>query len=378
MPESPRDVDVVVVGAGMVGLACAAGLARAGRSVLLLERGEEIARETTSRNSEVVHAGIYYEPGSLKATLCVAGRRALYARCGEQGIAHRRLGKLIVATDDGEVEALEKLKSRAAQNDVRLELLDAARVRRMEPEVRALAALWSPETGVVDGHALALSYLAEAETHGAVLMRRAELLELEPVAGSWRARLRNADAELETLVCAAVVNAAGLAADRVAALAGMDIDALGYRLHYCKGDYFALAPGRGLQVEHLIYPLPADPRSPGLGVHVTLDLAGRVRFGPDAEYVSELGYRVDAAKASAFAQAVSRYLPAVEPDWLVPDFAGIRPKLAGPGEGFRDFVVAEESAAGFPGLVNCLGIESPGLTAAGAIAERVVTELAGL
>lgn len=370
----------MVVGAGIVGLACAAALARAGHSLLLLERWDDIAQETTSRNSEVVHAGIYYEPGSLKATLCVAGNRALYARCAEQGIAHRRVGKLIVATADDELPELDRLQARAAQNDVHLELLDAARVQQMEPDAKAVAALWSPDTGVVDGHALALSYLAEAETHGAVLMRRTELFELERISELWRVRVRNADGELETLTCGAVLNAAGLASDRVAALAGMDVDASGYRLHYCKGDYFALAPafGRKLQVEHLLYPVPAGPSAPGLGIHLTLDLAGRLRFGPDTEYVSDLDMQVDPAKAAAFAEAVSRYLPAVGPDWLVPDFAGIRPKLAGRGEGFRDFVIQEESAAGFPGLVNCIGIESPGLTSAGAIAERVVAELRGL
>jgi len=380
MPAAPRDVDVVVVGAGIVGLACAAALARAGHSLLLLERGDDIARETTSRNSEVVHAGIYYEPGSLKATLCLMGRRALYARCAELGIAHRRVGKLILATSEDELPALDRLRAQAAQNEVQLEYRDAARVRRMEPDASAVAALWSPDTGVVDGRALALSYLAEAETHGAVLMRRTELLELAPISGLWHVGVRNADGELETLACAGVVNAAGLASDRIAALAGMDVDALDYRLHYCKGDYFALASGarRKLRVKHLIYPVPAGPSAPGLGIHLTLDLGGQLRFGPDAEYVSERGVRVDPAKAVAFADAVRRYLPAVEPDWLVPAFAGIRPKLAGPGEGFRDFVVREESAAGFPGLVNCIGIESPGLTAAGAIAERVVAELRSL
>ena len=376
MPAASRDLDVVVVGAGIIGLACAAALARAGRSVLILERADEIARETTSRNSEVVHAGIYYQPGSLKASLCVRGRELLYARCEQHGIAHQRLGKLIVATDDAEVRTLETLRAQADCNGVPLALLDEARVRELEPQVRAVAGLWSPETGIVDGQALALSYLAEAEHHGAVLMRRSELVDLESVAGGWRVGLRNAGAELETLSSTAVVNAAGLSSDRVAALAGMDLAAHDYRLHYCKGDYFALAPGRSasLRVRHLVYPVPGVY---GLGIHLTMDLAGRVRFGPDTEYVSDVSYDVDARKAGRFAAAVARYLPAVEAGWLVPDYAGIRPKLAAAGEGFRDFVVREESASGLPGLVNCIGIESPGLTAAGAIAERVVGQLEG-
>jgi L-2-hydroxyglutarate oxidase LhgO len=370
-----QDMDVVVVGAGIVGLACGAALARAGRSVLILERADDIASETTSRNSEVVHAGIYYEPGSLKASLCVRGRELLYARCAAQGIGHRRLGKLIVATDDSQVEMLEALQVRAARNGVPLELLAAARVRELEPQVRSVAGLWSPLTGIVDGRALALSYLAEAEHFGAILLRRCELRELALNGGGWRVELCNADGELETLRSAVVVNAAGLASDRIAALAGLDVATLGYSLHYCKGDYFALAPGYGanLRVRHLVYPVPATA---GLGIHLTVDLAGRVRFGPDAEYVSDIHYAVDPDKAEIFALAVARYLPALERSWLVPDYAGVRPKLSGPGESPRDFVVQEESAAGFPGFVNCIGIESPGLTAAGAIAERVVAQLA--
>jgi L-2-hydroxyglutarate oxidase LhgO len=375
MASASQDVDVVVVGAGIVGLACGAALARAGRSVLILERADEIARETTSRNSEVVHAGIYYEPGSLKASLCVRGRELLYERCAKRGIAHCRLGKLIVATDDSQVGTLEALQARAGSNGVPLELVDAARVGDLEPEVRSVAGLWSPTTGIVDGQALALSYLAEAEHHGAILLRRCEVRELALTGGGWRVGLRNADGELETLRSAAVVNAAGLASNRIAALAGLDVDALGYSLHYCKGDYFTLAPGQGanLQVRHLVYPVPAGA---GLGIHLTLDLAGRVRFGPDAEYVSDVDYAVDPGKAESFAVAVARYLPALEGARLVPDYAGVRPKLSGPGESLRDFVVQEESTAGFPGLVNCIGIESPGLTAAGAIAERVVAQLA--
>jgi L-2-hydroxyglutarate oxidase LhgO len=232
--------------------------------------------------------------------------------------------------------------------------------------VRAAAALSSPRTGIVDAGALALSYLAEAEARGAVVALRTELDALEPTSGGWRASARSADGERTRVQAAVVVNAAGLAADRVAALAGIDVDAAGYRQHPCKGDWFALAPGAPLRFEHLVYPLPGGP---GLGIHVTLDLAGRVRLGPDAEYVAAPRYDVDPAKAAQFAAAAGRYLPGLRAEWLAPDSAGVRPKLAAPGEAFRDFVVAEETARGFPGLVNLLGIESPGLTAAPAIAE---------
>lgn len=373
MTGSPHaESDVAVVGAGVIGLACAAALARAGRSVIVLERNEGIARETTTRNSEVVHAGIYYPPGSLKAQLCVRGRRLLYERCQAQRIPHERIGKLIVATSGEEVATLERLQTTGRENGVeRLELVGCDTVAELEPHVRAAAALRSPETGIVDAHALALSYLAEAESLGAALVLQSEVSAVERLADRWRLEVVGSEGT-ERLDCSAVVNAAGLASDRVAELAGVDLDACGYRLHPCKGDYFALAPGAPVGVSRLVYPVPA---AAGLGVHATLDLGGRIRFGPDTEYVQAPDYHVDAAKAEKFAQAIARYLPAIEPRWLTPDYAGVRPKLAGPGEGFRDFVVEEESDAGLPGLVNCIGIESPGLTAAPAIAERVTALL---
>ena len=365
-----RDADVGVVGGGVVGLAAAAALARAGRDVLLLERRAGFGQETSSRNSGVIHAGLYYPTGSLKARLCVAGREALTARCERLRIPHRRTGKLVVATTPAEVEALERLRELGTANGVPgLEILDAAALRAREPAVQGLAALWSPATGIVDAHALCDSFAAEAEAHGAVLLRRSEVIGIEARAGGHRVEVSDPDGTLSRIECAGVVNAAGLAADALVARAGLDPDAMGYRLHPCKGDYFALAPGAPLRLATLVYPVPSGA---GLGIHATLDLAGRLRFGPDAEYVERVHYTVDAAKAARFAEAAGRYLPGLRPEWLAPDQAGVRPKLAGPGEPFRDFVVAEESAAGLPGLVNCIGIESPGLTAAPAIAERVV------
>ena len=357
----------------MVGLAAAAALARAGRDVLLLERRAGLGQEISSRNSEVIHAGLYYPEGSWKARLCSAGRDALYARCERLRIPHRRLGKLVVATTPGEVDALEQLRARGAANGAPgLEILDGAAVRAREPAVHATAALWSPATGIVDAAALCASYAAEAESHGAVIALRSRVVAIEPRAGGWRVEVVDAERSGTQVACGAVVNAAGLAADAVAERAGFDVDARGYRIHPCKGDYFALAPGRPLRLSALVYPLPVGP---GLGIHATLDLAGRIRFGPDAEYVERVHYAVDPAKAGRFAEALRRFLPALRAEWLVPDQAGVRPKLARPGEPFRDFVVEEESAAGFPGFVNCLGIESPGLTAAPAIAERVVALL---
>ncbi|MDH3210906.1 MAG: NAD(P)/FAD-dependent oxidoreductase [Myxococcales bacterium] len=369
------DADVVVVGGGVVGLAAAAALARTARSVLLLERNADLAREITSRNSEVIHAGIYYPEGSLKAALCVAGREALYARCEALGIPHRKLGKLIVATEPGDLETLEGLQQRGTANGVPgLALVDGREVARREPCVRARAGLVSPETGIVDAAALSLSYAAEAEAHGAVIVRRTEVVGIELRGGVYRVATRGPGDERSTVECGSLVNAAGLASDAVAERAGFDVDARGYRLHPCKGDYFALVSGTPVRVSGLVYPVPSGA---GLGVHATLDLGGRIRFGPDAEYVDRIHYRVDPGKATAFASAVRRYLPELRAEWLTPDTAGVRPKLAAPGEAFRDFVVAEESEAGWPGFVNLIGIESPGLTAAPAIAQRVVALLTG-
>ena len=374
-----RGADVVVIGAGVIGLAVAAAAARAGNTVIVLERHDGIAREISSRNSEVVHAGIYYPAGSLKAELCVAGREALYARCHERGVPHRRTGKLVVATDDEERGALEAIQRSARANGVELFYRDSAAVSVLEPEVRAVGALLSPETGIVDAHAYALSFQAEADAYGAVLALLTEVIAIDAVSGGWRLEAHSGShggpRERQRLSAPVVVNAAGLAGTRVAGLAGFDVDACGYRLQFCKGDYFSLAPSAPISLRHLIYPVPVQA---GLGIHATLDLGGRIRLGPDTQYVDELGYAVDPAKAGEFARLVSRYLPAVTAARLSPDYAGIRPKLAGPGEGFADFVVQEESARGKPGFVNCIGIESPGLTAATAIADRVVSLISSL
>ena len=382
--------DVVVVGAGVVGLAAAAACAKAGRSVVVLEAGPEIAGGVTSRNSEVVHAGIYYPADSAKTALCIAGRRSLYAYCAAKRVPHRKLGKLIVATRPEEIPIVEGLQARAVANGVEgIGLIDGAEVRRLEPAALALAAVHSRETGIVDAHAFCRSLQAEAEAAGAFVLCDRRVVALAPRSHGWRvevevgagdaaahgsrapaprAALRATNATRESIDAGCVVDAAGLAADAIAALAGLDVDALGWRQHPCKGDYFALAPGVRLPLSRLVYPVPQQA---GLGIHATLDLAGRVRFGPDAEYVDALDYRVDPAKADAFREAASRYLPSLARGALVPDYSGIRPKLAGPGGGFRDFVIEEASAYGAPGFVACVGIESPGLTAALAIGDRV-------
>ena len=370
------DADAVVVGAGVVGLACARELAARGRDVVLIERHERFGVETSSRNSEVIHAGIYYPAGSLKARLCVEGRRRLYAWCAGRGVPHARIGKLIVATSAEEEPRLDEIVRQAQANGVgSLVPLTADGVRALEPHVRATRGLWSPETGIVDSHRLMASLLADAEARGCAAAWRHEVVGAEPAAAGYRVAARSGG-ETTAIEARTVVNAAGLDADRVAALPGLDASAAGYALHWARGHYFRVHRRKAHLARHLVYP---TPRRTHLGIHVTLDLAGGVRLGPDAEYLAERVQDYDVAPGlrDAFFAAASRYLEGLEPDDLAPDLAGIRPKLQGPGEPFRDFVIAEESARGLPGWINLVGIESPGLTCCLAIATAVADLVEG-
>lgn len=368
------DTPLVVVGAGVVGLAVAARLARRFPELVILERRERHGSETSSRNSEVIHSGIYYPAGSLKARLCVRGRRLLYELCERERVAHRRTGKLIVAISADELPELERLRALGQHNGVELERLDAEGCRGLEPAVPALGGLLSPTTGIVSAHGLMDALLHRARRHGALLQTRAELVGIDSRAGAYRLEIRTPDG-VETLTSERVVNAAGLESDRVAELGGIDVAAAGYRLHWWKGSYFAVDGKRSRVVSRLVYPVPSPVH---LGVHAVLGLEGRLRFGPDAEHLPQRrpDYAVDESKRESFAEAVRRLVPELTSCDLSPDIAGIRPKLQGPGDGFRDFVIAEESARGLPGFVNLVGIDSPGLTSAPAIAEEVERLLA--
>ena len=370
------DADAVVVGAGVVGLACARELACGGHDVILIERHERFGVETSSRNSEVIHAGIYYPAGSLKARLCARGNRSLYAWCEARRVPHQRLGKLIVATVPDDEPKLEAIVRQAEENGVTsLRPLSAREVRELEPHVRATRGLWSPDTGIVDSHQLMASLDADARAHGCTDALRSEAVGAEAIPGGYRLAVRSGT-ETSTLEARAVVNAAGLDADRVAALAGLDAAAARYRLHYARGHYFRVHPRKRHLASHLIYPAP---HATHLGIHVTLDLAGGVRLGPDLEYLPgrTQDYDVAAGLRTRFFEAASRYLDGLEPEDLSPDLAGIRPKLQGPGEPFRDFVIQEESARGLPRWVNLVGIESPGLTCCLEIGRLVAEALEG-
>jgi L-2-hydroxyglutarate oxidase LhgO len=370
------DVDTIIIGAGVVGLACAAVLSARGDSVLVIEQHSAPGQETSSRNSGVIHAGLYYPKESLKARLCVRGRELLYKRAAERGIAHKKLGKLVIATDEQEVPKLAALAETARNNGAPgLIWLERAEVAKREPHVRAQAALFSPETGIVDAHELVADYRAQAMARGTELCLRTRVVAIEHSGDRYRITTEQMlSAERMDVYAANVINAAGLQASDVAALAGLPVASLGYQQQLCKGDYFQVAPRIARLLSHLIYPMPVHA---GLGVHLTFDTGGQLRAGPDTEYVSAPNYHVDPDKRRAFYAAVSRYLPAVTEDDFAPDYAGLRPKLQGPGEPFRDFVIEEGAAHGLPRFVNLLGIESPGLTASEAIAEYVSSLLPG-
>ena len=360
-----EQVECVVVGAGVVGLAVARVLALAGREVIVLECAEAIGTQTSSRNSEVIHAGIYYPQGSLKARLCVSGRKQLYHYCKARGIAHRRCGKLIVASSEQQVPDLLALRKRALDNDVPdLTLLSAAEARALEPALDCAAALWSPSTGIIDSHELMLALQGDAENAGAMVVL------CTPVTGGHidkdRIVLDTGEPQATRLAVRYVVNAAGLQAHTLASrLRGFD-PAQVPSVRYARGNYYAMT-GKA-PFSRLIYPIP---EAAGLGVHLTVDLAGQARFGPDVEWIDRIDYQVDPARADGFYKAIRRYWPAIPDGVLQPAYAGIRPKLTGPGQAAADFVIQGPETHGIAGLVNLFGIESPGLTASLAIADRV-------
>jgi L-2-hydroxyglutarate oxidase LhgO len=360
-------VDAVVIGAGVVGLACARALALAGREVVILEAEDAIGTHTSSRNSEVIHAGIYYPQGSLKAHSCVEGRRRLYEYCAARGVPHRRCGKLIVATDRAQLDELEGIRRKAHANGVAdVAPVSLAEVRAMEPEVACVAALHSPSTGIVDSHALMLAYLGDAERAGAMLALKSPLEKGVVRADGIELRVAGA----EPILAAHVVNSAGLRAPSLA----RRIE--GYRAElappelYAKGNYYTLA--RRAPFSRLVYPVP-EPG--GLGVHVTLDLGGRARFGPDVEWIERIDYSVDPRRAERFYAAIRRYWPGLPDGALEPGYAGVRPKIAGKGAPVPDFVVQGPCEHGVPGLVHLYGIESPGLTASLALADHVAATI---
>jgi L-2-hydroxyglutarate oxidase LhgO len=363
------DAAVTVIGAGVVGLAIGAEISRTWKPVFILERYARYGQETSSRNSEVIHAGIYYPHNSLKARLCVEGRDLLYELCARYEIPHRRITKIITAAAAGEVPGLERLFEHGRANGVELEMLTAEQVHAMEPHIASVAGILSPTTGIISAHALMDYFNHTARTNGAEVQTHCEVVGLERTGDGYRVTIEEGGSR-SSYTSERVVNAAGLESDTIAALAGIDVDAARYRIRFCKGSYFALSGARSKIVKRLVYPVPQQE---SLGVHALIDLAGRVKFGPDVEYQSErtLDYTVDESKRHLFAESVRHIMPAVEDGDLTPDMSGMRAKLQGPGEPVRDFVIRHEADRGLPGLINLIGIESPGLTSSPAIARYV-------
>jgi L-2-hydroxyglutarate oxidase LhgO len=362
-------VEAVVVGAGVVGLAVARALAQRGHEVVVLEAANAIGTGTSSRNSEVIHAGLYYEPGSSKAQYCVAGKHLLYAFCETHGVAHRRCGKLIVATSDSQRDALARIAARAIANGVTdLQWLSAAEAQALEPALACTAALLSPSTGIVDSHGLMLALQGDIEAASGSLALASPVVSM--TVGDEIVIEVGGEAPMQ-LAARLVVNAAGLWAPALAArMIGLP-PACVPQAYFAKGNYFSLA-GRA-PFSHLVYPVPEQS---GLGVHLTLDLAGQARFGPDVEWIEpeadgRFDYRVDASRCAGFANEIRRYWPGMPDDALAPAYSGVRPKLGPAGTAAADFVVQGAGAHGIAGLVNLFGIESPGLTASLALAEAV-------
>jgi L-2-hydroxyglutarate oxidase LhgO len=362
-------VETIVVGAGVVGLAVARALSRAGHETMVLEQHELIGSETSSRNSEVIHAGIYYPPGSLRAKLCVRGKGLLYAFCAENGVAHARCGKLLVATNEGQVPKLAAIRETAVKNGVTdLEPLGADAAKALEPEVACVAALLSPSTGIIDSHGFMLALQGHIEANGGSVVLRCPVERLEQDAGGFRLATAG---EGGAITCRHLVICAGLHATRLAHTLCFDA---GYRppeTYYAKGQYYALS-GRSPFKRH-IYPMPDGA---WLGLHATVDVGGRCKFGPDIAWIPEIDYEFDAQKLGQFLGFIRSYYPGLQTERLHPDYTGIRPKLYRAGEPVPDFAIHGPEVHGQTGLVALYGIESPGLTAALAIGEMVVGMLA--
>jgi L-2-hydroxyglutarate oxidase LhgO len=362
-------MQVLVVGAGVVGLSVARAAALAGHEVIVAEAEDSIGTGISSRNSEVIHAGMYYPTGTLRAKFCPRGNRMLYAFCETHGVAHRRCGKFIVATNEAERTRLEAIHAQGKINGVEgLELIGGNAARDLEPELSCIAALVSPTTGIIDGHAYMLALQGDLETHGGAVAFGTPVERLTPMLGGWRVQFGGR--EPGHLDVGAVINCAGLSSQKVArAIEGYPETRIPKQV-LAKGNYFAYA-GRPA-FTRLIYPTPVDG---GLGVHVTLDLAGRMRFGPDVEWIDRLDYDVDTARAASFYARIRTYWPGLPEGSLVADYAGIRPKLTGPGEPAADFMIEGPAEHRMAGLVNLFGIESPGLTCSLPIADEAVARL---
>ena len=359
------EVDIAVIGAGVIGLAIAAELAQQEKGVFVFEKNHSYGLETSSRNSGVIHAGLYYPEDSLKARFCIDGKHLLYELCTKYGIGHKKLGKLIIAVDESELQELERIHDQGTKNGVDdLRLLSRREFKRLEPNIEGVAALLSPSTGIIEPYSLCTFFYNQARRKGAKFVFNSEVVGIEYTGKKYEVQINDREGT-SSFTARIVINAAGLHCDKIAQLAGIDIAQAGYKLHYCKGEYFSLNSEKKRPVSMLVYPVP---RQAGLGIHLTPDIEGRIRLGPSDHYVDDIDYRVDETQKELFYNSVKRFLPQLNFNDMEPEMAGIRPKLQAPANTFADFVISHESEKGLPGLINLIGIESPGLTASPAIA----------
>jgi L-2-hydroxyglutarate oxidase LhgO len=366
------DAEITIIGAGVVGLAIAEKITGKYSDVYIIEKHLSFGQETSSRNSEVIHAGIYYPQGSLKSELCVTGRIMLYEFCRKHDVPYNNCGKLIVATSAAEIRILEEIVSTARKNNVHdLRIIEEGEIRDLEPSVFALKAILSPSTGIIDSHSLMKQLETNVINNNGKIVYGSEVKEIRKIEGGYEITLKEADGNFYTFTTAKVINSAGLTSDKIPEMAGMKDENLG--ITFCKGEYFRLKPPKNKLINRLIYPVPHQNLE-GIGIHVTIDMGGGVKLGPDVTWLASNTYdfSVDAAKHDAFLNSAKKFLPFLEPGDIYPEMAGIRPKIQKPGEPVRDFYIMEETRRGYPGFVNLIGIESPGLTSCLAIGEYVL------
>jgi L-2-hydroxyglutarate oxidase LhgO len=365
------DVDITIIGAGVIGLAIAQELSETNKNVYLLEKHQSFGQETSSRNSEVIHAGIYYTKGSLKSKLCVEGKWLIYNFCKKYNIPYNNCGKLIVATSEEEIKIIEGISQTALKNGVDdLVMIDRDQIASLEPHIFALKALFSPSTGIVDSHSLMKQYETNAVNNGCNIVYGSEVTGIKKIDKGYEINLLDSDNKDYSFTSGLVINSAGLTSDKISEMVGITDEKL--TIQFCKGEYFRLNPPKNRLIKHLVYPVPHHNME-GIGIHVTIDMAGGVKLGPDVKYLDTnvYDYKLTPSKQKAFFDSAKKFLPFIEFDDLSPEMAGIRPKIQKPGEPLRDFYIAEESERGFPGFINLIGMESPGLTSSLAIAKYV-------
>jgi L-2-hydroxyglutarate oxidase LhgO len=365
------DAEITIIGAGVIGLAIAEELSSKYAGLFLLEKHLTFGQETSSRNSEVIHAGIYYPNGSLKAKFCIEGKVLLYDYCRKYDIPFNNCGKLIVATSEKEIKVLEKIVLTAANNGLTdLRIIERDEISRLEPDIFALSAIWSPSTGIVDTHSLMKQSESNTLNNGGQIVYGSEVTMIRKINGGYEVTQAGQDNKEYAFSTRILINAAGLTADKISEMAGMFDE--NHRIWFCKGEYFRIKPPKNRLLKRLVYPVPHENME-GIGIHVTIDMGGGVKLGPDVTYLDSnvYDYRVDSSKQDAFYRSAKKFLPFIEPDDIVPEMAGIRPKIQKPGYPQKDFYIAEESQRGFPGFINLIGMESPGLTSSIAIARHV-------